>query len=186
LKSKLIIPILVIAVVALMAVNYLLGMDYLRQRQGHEALAAQITETTRTLARTPPPPQNLEPRLAAAEASLAAAQSAFPRDINSTRVINTILKLADACQVKAIPLVTNPWTKENTGLDYQVFRLNIAIKGSFSQLNSFVSQLENGELETLVVENLRVTRDTGAATEATTPVQASLDLAIYSQFTTSE
>ena len=186
LRSRLIIAILIIAIIALLAVYYFLGMDYLRQRQGHEALTAQITEVNQTLAQTPKPPQDVEQGLAAAEANLAAAQSAFPRDLNSTRVINAILKLADGCQVRAIPLVTQPWSMENTGEGYYVFRLNLAIRGSYTQLVSFVSQLENGEFETLVVENLSVTRVAEQTEEETIPVTASLDLAIYTQLTTSE
>jgi len=186
LKSRLIITFLIIAVVALLAVYYLLGMDYLRQRQGHEALTAQITEATRTLVQTPQPPPDLEQRLAAAKASLAAAQTTLPRDLNSTRVINAILKLADACQVTAIPLATKPWIAENIGEGYYVFRLNMAIRGTFSQLTSFVSQLENGEFATLVVANLDVTRVAGPTEEGTISVTASLDLAIYTQRTTSE
>jgi hypothetical protein len=161
-------------------------MDYIKQRQGHEALITQITETARTLARTPPPPQDLEARLAAAKSSLAAAQSALPRDINSTRVINTILKLADTCHVSAIPLVTKPWSKENIGTGYYAFRLNIVVKGTFTQVASFVSQLENGELQTLVIESFRVVGDVATTNEETAQVQAILDLAIYSQLTTSE
>ena len=186
LKSKLIIISLIIAIIALLAVYYFLGTDYLKQRQGHEALTAQINEAARTLVQTPQPPQDLEQRLAVAEASMAAVQSTFPRDLNSTRVINIILKLADDCQVRAIPLVTQPWSMENIGQGYHVFRLNVAIRGSFSQLVSFVSQLENGEFETLVVENLNVTRSAEPAEEVTIPVTASLDLAIYTQLTTSE
>ena len=161
-------------------------MDYLRQRQGHEALTAQITEAARALAQTPQPPQDVEQRLAAAEASMAAVQSTFPRDLNSTRVINAILKLADDCQIRAIPLVTQTWSMENIGEGYHVFRLNVTARGGYSQLVSFVSQLENGELETLVVENLNVTRSAEPAEEVTIPVTASLDLAIYTQLTTSE
>ena len=186
LKSKLIITILIVAIVALLAVYYFLGMDYLSQRQGHEVLTAQITEATRTLAQTPEPSQDLEQRLAAAEANLAAAQSAFPRDLNSTRVINEILKLADECQVRAIPMVTQPWSMENIGEGYHVFRLHVTVSGGFSQLSSFVNQLENGDFETLVVERLSVNRVAGSTEGETIPVTASLDLAIYTQFTTSE
>ena len=186
LKRKLVKTFLIIVIIALLAVYYFLGMDYLRQRQGHEALTAQITEATQTLAQTPKPPQNLEQRLASAEANLAAAQSAFPRDLNSTRGINAILKLADECQVRAIPLVTQPWSMVNIGQGYYVFRLNVAISGGFSQLVSFVSQLESEEFETLVVESLSFTRVAGPTGEETIPVTASLDLAIYTQRTTSE
>jgi len=186
LKSKLILIFLIIAVIALLAVYYFLEMDYLRQRQGHEALTAQINEATRTLAKTPEPPQDLEQRLAAAQASLAAAQSDFTRDLNSTQVINAILKLAEDCQVRAIPLVASPWSFESVGEGYHVFRLNMAVRGSFLQLTSFVSQLEKGEFGTLVVEHLSVTRGTEATEGEAIPVTASLNLAIYTQFTTSE
>ena len=185
-KSKLILTFLIIAIIALLAVYYFLEMDYLRQRQGHEALAAQINEVTRTLAKTPQPPQDLEQRLAAAQASLAAAQRDLPRDLNSTQDINAILKLAEDCQVRIIPLVTSPWSLENIGEGYHVFRLNMAVKGSFSELTKFVSQLEKGEFGTLVVEHLSVTRSTKPPEGETIPVTASLDLAIYTQFTTSE
>jgi Tfp pilus assembly protein PilO len=185
LKSKLIITFLIIAIVALLAVYYFLEMDYLRKCQGHEALAAQINGATQTLAQTPEPPQDLEQRLAAAEASLAAVQVDFPRDLNSTQVINSILKLADECQVRVIPLATRPWSLESIGEGYHVLRINMVIRGSFSQLVSFVSQLESGEFGTIVVEHLSVKGGTGPAVE-TIPVTAYLDLAIYTQFTNSE
>lgn len=185
-KSKVIITILIVAIVALLAVYYFLGMDYLRQSQENEALTAGINEAAQTLAETPKPPQDLEQRLVAAESNLAAVQSAFPIDLNSTQVINAILRLADECQVRAIPLVTKPWSMESIGEGYHVFRLNVTVRGGFSQLVSFVDQLENGALKTLVVENLNVTRLAGPTGDETIPVIASLDLAIYSQFTTSE
>jgi hypothetical protein len=172
--------ILIAAAVALLAVYYFIGMDYLGQRQRHEALTAQINKATLTLAQTPGPIPGQELKLAAAQANLAAAQGIMPKDLNSTRVINTILKLADACQVKAIPLTTKPWTKENTGQGYYVFRLSMGISGSFPQVTSFVSQLENGEFKTLVIENLNITR-VAASSEESVPVTGQMDLAIYTQ-----
>jgi len=179
-RSRLIIALLSIGIIALLVVYYFLGMDYREQRQGHEVLAAQIAEATRTLAQTPRPPQDLEQRLLAAE------QSAFPDQLNSTQVINAILKLADDCQVKVIPIATNPWSVENIGEGYHVFRLNISVRGSFSQLAGFVSKLENGEFETLVIENLSVTRTTGQTGGEIIPVTARLGLAIYTQLPISE
>lgn len=168
--------------VVLLAVDCFLGMDYLRQRQRNEGLTSQITEVNQTIANTPGPPQDLEQKLAEAEAGLADAQNALPRDINGTKVINAILKLADACQVKAIPLSTRPWSADNIGKGYYVFRINLAISGSFPQLNSFVSKLKNGEFESLVVESLSVTRVPTSSGE-TVSVTASLGLAIYTRFT---
>jgi Tfp pilus assembly protein PilO len=179
LKNRLTI-ILVIAIIGLLAAHYFLWMGYLRERQGQAALTDNITRTAATLAQTSQPPPDLEQQLAEAEAGLAAAQSDFPRDINSTRLINAILRLADDCQVRAIPLVTKPWTRENTGQGYDVFRLSVVVRGSFTQVTSFVSQLKDIGFASLVIENLSVTAD-GPSAGGTAPVIADLNLAIYAQ-----
>lgn len=177
-RGKLLITILIIILVA---VYYLFGTDYMKQRQEHAALTSQITDATQALAQIPELPQNLEQRLAAAQASLAAEQNEFPSKINSTQVINTILQLADDYGVKATPMVTQSWSTEMVGEhSYSVLRLTVAVEGSFSPLLSFISKLENGEFKTLIVENLSVTRVTEQP-EGTIPITASLNLAIYTQ-----
>ena len=182
-KGKLFITLLIII---LLVVYYLLGTGYMKQQKEHEALTSQIADVTQTLREMPKPPQDLEQRLAAAQASLIAEQSAFPDKMNTTQVINSILELADNCEVKAIPLITQPWSIEEVGQHgYYVFRLNVAIEGSLSQLLTFVDELENSEFETLVVEGLKVTRVTEQpeeTAEGTVPVTASLDLAIYARY----
>jgi hypothetical protein len=179
-KGKLLITLLIII---LLVVYYILGMGYMKQQKEHEALTSQIADVTQTLREIPEPPQDLEQRLATAQASLTAEQSAFPGKMNTTQVINSILELADDCEVKAIPLITQPWSTEKVGQhDYYVFRLNVAVEGSLSQLLTFGGKLENSEFETLVVERLEVTRVTDQpeeTVEGTVPVTASLDLAIY-------
>ena len=172
-------------IVALLAVYCLFGMEYLKQRQQQAALTPQIDDVVRALAQMPEPPGDIYLRLAAARTSLSDEQNALPGQINSTRTINTILRLADECRVKAIPLITHPWSLEKIGKhDYYVFRLNVAIEGSFSNLVTFISKLEKGELRTLTVENLSVDRVTGLPGEETVPegnisITASVDLAIY-------
>jgi len=167
-------------------------MDYMKQRKEQETLTSQIIDVRQTLTQIPGPPQDLEQQLEAAQASLAAEQSAFPSKMNSTRVINTILELADDCEVKAKPLVTQPWSIENVGEhDYYVLRLNVAAEGSFSQLVSFISKLENGDFETLIMEDLSVARVSEQSEEenvpdGTIPVTASLDMAIYARSLTSD
>ncbi len=137
-------------------------------------------------------PQDLEQQLAAAQASLVAEQSIFPIKVNSTEVVNTILELADDSGVKAVPLVTEPWSIQDVGEHgYYVFRLNVAVEGILSELSSFVSILENGRFRTLVVEDLSVTRvseqsEEEGISEGTISFVASLDLAIYTQSLTSD
>ena len=174
-KKKLLIILLIII---LLGAYYLFGTDYMRQRREHEALSSRINDATLLLAQIPPLPQDLEQQLASAQANLIAEQSTFPTRMNSTRIINTILRLADECQVKAIPLVTQPWTQVDIGEHkYNVFRLNLAVTGDFIQLVSFISKLENGEFKTLIIDDLSVNR--ASEDNRGTVIDASVDLAIY-------
>jgi len=179
-------PLIIILVLVLLVVYYLVGTDYRKQRRQHLSLASQIIETTQILAQGPLTPADLEPRLAAAQADLEAIKSSFPSYTNSTSIINMILILAEEIGVKAIPLVTQPWTSESVkGQDYSVFRLNLAVKGTFAQLTNFLSSLEKGKPETLIIEYLSVDRASepsggGSDSGDRTQVNASLKIAIYS------
>lgn len=179
-------PFIIVLVLVLLVVYYLVGTDYQKQRRQHQSLASQITETTQILAQVPLPPADPEARLAAAHEDLETIISSFPSYMNGTRIINTVLRLAEEIGVKAIPLVTQPWTTEGVkGQDYSVFRLNLAVTGTFAQLTNFLSGLEKGKPETLVIEYLSVenaseTSGVGSDGGDRTPVNASLRIAIYS------
>ncbi len=176
-----------ILVVALLAVYYILGTDYLKQRQEHGELSSLISMEKEVLTQIPPRPADLKTRLSNAQTGLEEAKNTLPDRLNSTRVINTILRLADEVGVRAIPLATQPWTTESVnGEDYSVFRLHVAVTGSFVQLSSFLSQLENGELETLVMEYITVDKVTGpfrgdGVYASMLQVDASLEIAVYSR-----
>jgi hypothetical protein len=178
---------IVILAVALLAVYYLLGSDYLKQRHEHEALASEIAGANRTLSEIPAPPADLEQRLTDAQAGLCTANETLPEPLNSTRIINVILRLADETGVKAIPLVTQPWTVESIGeVNMSVFRLNIAVKGTFSQVSGFLDRLENGETETLVMEYATIDSITApfggeGVQDDTAQVDARFDIAVYSR-----
>ena len=184
-------PIVILASVILVAAYAYLGTGYMKQRQEHEILTTQITDATQALAQVAEPSQDLEQRLADAEAKLNAVEGSFPARVNSTQVINSILSLAGRCNVTAIPLVSEPRSTENIKEHvYPVFRLNVTVKGSYSQIYKFVSELGTGEYETLIVEDLRITRpinesEGGTINEATTVTTAIVSLTIYTQSPTS-
>ena len=188
-KTKLVItPMIIIMLV----VGIYLGMSYLREQKEHTALKLQITDITQALEQIPAPPQDLEQRLATAQAELSTEQNNFPDKINSTDLINAILKLAETSKIKAIPLKTQPWSTETVKEhDYHVFRINIVAVGRFSQLMTFASQLEKGGFRTLILENISVTRLSTESPEGTAPdgdahVAADLALAIYTQSSISD
>jgi hypothetical protein len=183
-KNRLLMTLLIIG---LLVVYYLISMDYRKQHQQQAELISQIDDATLVLDQMPGFPDDLEPRLASARADLSTEQGTLLKKINSTRAINTILQLADECGVKAIPVVTEPWSSVKVGEhDYRVFRLSVSVEGSFSNLVSFTDNLENGGLETLVVDNLSVTRTIGQFGEGSAawgnmPVTARLHLSIYTR-----
>jgi Tfp pilus assembly protein PilO len=177
LKSKTILVILIIALLGLFLAYYFLGTGLMKQRHNNEALASQLETKSGELAQTLKPSQDLDARLEEAEQDLADAISAIPTDLSSTLVINDILKLAQECQISAIPLTASPWTGGNEG--YHVFKITMSLNGSFTQIHTFLDRMENVEFKTIIIEGLSITRDTGETGTA----KANLNLAIYSRHT---
>lgn len=170
-----------IMIAALLVAYYFMGTGYRAQHAKNTALSAQIGEVARQLAEIPPPPTDLATRRAAASANVDKEMDSFPPGLNSTRIVNDILKLAEICGVRALPVVTQPWAVESIShVDYPVFRLNIAIKGTFEQVSDFLSRLENGEPTTLVMTNLSVEGFIGPG-EDNGEVEASMDIAVYAR-----
>jgi hypothetical protein len=173
-------PIALLAV-ALLAGYYILGTGYLEQRQEQAALASDIDAARQALALVPDRPADLDRRLEEALAGKEAAETSFPERLNTTQVLNGILRLAEDHGVKAIPLVTQPWTTETAGGQEQsVFRLDLTVTGDFARVEAFVASLETGVPETLVVEHLRAARSEGPPAEGT-PVEAGVSVAVYAR-----
>jgi hypothetical protein len=177
----------IILVAGMLVVYYILGTGYSEQRRQKAALTAEIAGATQQLALIPLTPTDLEHRLAAAGADLDTARNAFPTQLNSTRIINAILILAEESGVKAVPVITQPWSMVSVNeVDFPIFRLNVAVKGSFTRIANFISRLENGEPETMVIGDLKVDRVAGppadeSETSVGLTVEASLDIAVYAR-----
>jgi len=180
------IAILLITLAVLAAGGYY-GLDYEKQQKDQEKIAADTGKVAQEIAGIPEPAADLAPRLAAAEAGLAAVPTTYPGKPNRTQVINRILTLADQYKVKAIPLSTQDWTPETNAGGYIVFRLHLSARGNFAPLADFVRALEKGMFGSpLAVEGVAVTSSMelaggGKAVLETTPVTASLEVAIYAK-----
>jgi hypothetical protein len=157
--------------------------DYFKQRQEYRAMASRTEEAAQMLAQIPTFPADLEEKLSDVQSSYKAVQNSFPDQLNTTAIINAILKLADDTGVKAIPLITQPWTPEIiNNQDYSVFRLSITASGDFAGLASFVDQLENGEPTTLVIESMLIDQATEITDgETVPPCITKLEIAVYSR-----
>jgi hypothetical protein len=174
-------------VVVLIVVYYIVGTDYLSQRRENRDLVLQVADTSNLLAQTVPSGEDLESRMAAAQAAMDAARSAFPQSLNTTKIINAILKIAQETGVKAVPMVTEDWATEKvSGFSYLVFRLHVTATADLEHLSTFQDRLENGEIATLVIEHLSIDRTSSppwgvSAAEGPPTVSAGMDLAIYSR-----
>ena len=176
-----------VLIIALLAVYYMVGTDYLKQRRDNTSLASRITESTQALALIPPPPADLEAQVADARTALDGAKNVFPEQLNSTRIIDYLLKLADEAGVKAIPLLTQPWAVQSVGgKDYSILRLQVAVSGIYNNMFYFLSGLESGDFETLVMERVIVNGITapfkGDGTYGdSVRIDAQFEIAVYSQ-----
>ena len=167
-----------LAVVLLAAYGYL-GNGYLKEKGRYDDLGTQIIEAGNLLALIPPPPADLDARLAAAEADLAAAGEELALQVNSTHLINGILRLADEVGVKAVPLIISPWEAVTVGgQEYFVLSLNVTVTGDFAGLKEFTRRLETGEPATLTVAWLNYTFEEESGTVS---VSASMNLAVYAR-----
>jgi hypothetical protein len=176
---------IIILVIVLVVVCILTLNDYLKQRSQKESLETQIADATGGLALIPQPPADLEERLAAAQDELNAVKDAFAIYTNDTRIVKKILETAVDNEVKAIPLSTQPWALETVSdQEYSVFRLVLAVTGTYPQLVSFLKQLENGEPKTLIIEYLSVEVIPGVSlldptVRDTLTLNANVKIAIY-------
>lgn len=176
----------VVVVVILLAVYGVLALDYIRQGPEQDRLSSEIAEIDQSLQDiSEPPPNNLE-ELALIEATLAAEQETIPSYVDSTDVIEAILNIGQMTGVKAIPLVTEPWTKERIGDNtYGMFRISVGVEGTFAQISAFINYLETGEFNTLSMERLSVVvddEDGEIYSGGETPVLVEMDLVVLAQY----
>lgn len=170
--------------VILLVVYGLLAMDYMKQGSEHEELLSEIEGIEQSREAIPEPSTYYAEQLALVQATLAAEGQTIPSGINSSDVIDMILNLADDIGVKAIPLIAQPWMDVHVGQnEYNVLRINVDVQGSFLLVKDYISHLESGEFQTLIVESLIVNVDYGDGEEVyagdATPVVANLDLAVF-------
>jgi len=158
------------------------GTDFVQARVMDSAnpkkaeLTKEIDATNKSIAEIPERDGQLLNKLAQLEMELQEVGQAIPESIDSTLVIDSILALAYSCNVTATPIQTTDWSI--TAEQYLVYRLQIDVEGSYEQITTFISRLENELFETLIIDGLGVS---GGLITDTEPNSASLQLAIYSR-----
>lgn len=137
------------------AVAYVaLGASLLWQHQDQGKLSSQIDSAAAVLAGADDVRQDVEDlpaRLAAARQELVAAQAAFPSELDSNNIIQTILALADENQVRVLSVdaIPPPAAEPTEGMSADAsLSFNLKAEGYFGQLVVFLEALEEGETST--------------------------------------
>jgi Tfp pilus assembly protein PilO len=139
-------------------------------------LTKQIDTVKKSIAGIPKPDGQLEAQLAQLETELQQANSAIPSLIDGTSVVDSILDLAVSCGVTVTPLQTTDWSMVDKV--YLVYKLQLEVKGTYEHIATFIDKLEHGAFETLIVENLDVSKSPDGETE---PYTATVNVAVYAR-----
>jgi len=139
-------------------------------------LTTQIETVNKSIANIPDRDDQLVGKLARLEMELQEEGKAIPEPMDSTVVINSILKLAQSCNVTATPLQTNDWTIIDN--NYLVYTLQIKAEGSYEKIATFISRLEKELFENLIIVSLEIS---GGLKTNIEPDSANLQIAIYTR-----
>ena len=156
------------------------GTDYIQARIIDSAnpekvtLTKEIDTVNQSIAKIPKRDEQLPLRLAQLEKELEEEGKAIPGSMDSTLVINSILELANSCNVTVTPLQTIDWSMK--GDHYLVYTLQIQVEGNYEQTATFIGRLENELFENLIIVGLDIS---GGLKTDTKPDSTNLQLAIY-------
>lgn len=158
------------------------GTDFVQARVMDSAnpkkaeLTKQIDTVNKAIAAIPEPDEQLMFKLAQLEIVLREEGKTIPASMDSTLVINSILELAESCNVTAIPLETSDWSL--TGEHYLAYTLQIKVEGDYEQIAAFIDRLENELFETLIITSLEIS---GGLKTDIEPDSATLQVALYTR-----
>jgi hypothetical protein len=160
------------------------GTDFVQARVVDSAnskkteITKQIDAVKKVMAAIPAPDTQLMRKLAQLEMEQKEEGNAIPATMDSALVINSILELANSCNVTAVPLETTDWIA--TGEHYMVYTLQISVKGEYEKITNFIDRLENELFDTLIINNLEFSGGLKPDPDGE-PDTASLHVAIYTR-----
>ena len=160
------------------------GASLFREHQRQEELSSQIDSGEVVLTGADDVRQdlgNLDGRLAEAGEELAAAQAAFPSELDSDNILKTVLELAGESQVRVTSVDAAPPEAEPTEdtSDGETLTFDLQVEGDFGQLIAFFEALEEGATSTTRIS-------TFAAEETAGRYLVDLELLAFARATTSE
>jgi cell division protein FtsB len=126
------------------AFTYLLG-DYARQHKRQAGYNLQINAAVNALAQIPAPETDLESRLSDLTASSSQALASISdNSLNSTSIIDTLMKQAESYNLSVTPLTTDSWIEKKVNNSmYKVLPIKMQLNGNLEGMLDFIKTLDN-------------------------------------------
>jgi Tfp pilus assembly protein PilO len=155
-RSELTVILFVILVVAYLIFTVI----YINQRQDQKAVRADIKVAEKLLGESEAHRSSLEQQLTGVEAELDANTVLFTSDLTSTLVLDDVLELGQASQVRIVStrsqLASDKQVGEHT---FTVLPFYVRAVGEFSQLMAFVDRLEKETFDTLLMKSMKIAQE---------------------------
>lgn len=149
----------VVALVAIIVANVLMWRGSLDAQSRVDDLKAEAAQVNQQVSQgVPLPPTDLEAELEQAEDDLAEALQVFPSNINGNDVIDFIIAVAAECSVDLVPLVSDGESADSDGQSVVIFRYHGTVSGTIYHTSSFLTKLQTGRYQTLVLTECNVKR----------------------------
>jgi len=152
-RSELAVVFFVILVIAYLIFTVI----YVNQRGDQKAVKSDIKVAESLLSESEARRSSLEQQLTAVEAELEAEMALFTSDLSSTPVLDAVLELGQASQVKIVntrsQLASDSQVGEHT---FTILPFYLRAEGDFSQLMAFLDRLEKETFDTLLVKSVKI------------------------------
>lgn len=159
--------------------------------QENEELAMQIESSKEELVNIPRILPDLiveqEYQLEQAQEILAYEQRKIPTALNINDLVRDVIKIANDCQIKAIPLSTAPLALKPVGqYSYNYWHIFISIEGDFQNITNFVENIggkyiSTGTVTSIILDRTGNPSDSSDIQNQTAAMSGSLELIIYTK-----
>lgn len=151
---------LAVSLILILAAYGLILRGILLERERQADLQMQIEPLEEALAGQMAGQQVLSARqaeLATLQAELAAAELAFPSEVDSTAVLDYIVAAADSNHVSLRRIeARDPLTGTIGSSEYTIFIYEVEVEGELDTVPTFLAALESGAISTLSIDQIRL------------------------------
>lgn len=182
LKNRIVITAVIIA---LLASFFLWGVEFIEDIYKNSAnpqrdtLTMEIDAVNLSITQIPESEEGLDIKLAELEEELTQEKQIIPDSMDGTSIVDTILKLAESCDVTVTPMNTNNWSSEGT--HYMLYTINIILEGKYHNVEDFIDRLENSLYDNLAILDLAISGGQSSDIEDPEPIIANVRLGVYTR-----